>query len=188
MPATIRPRREEDMPALATVLVRVHAVDGYPVEGVTHPEEWLRHHRELASWTAEVDEAPVGQVMLTAASAEDDAARVWQEHTGGDVAQLAIPARLFVDPDHRGAGIGRDLMAAALDEARSLGRAVAFDVMKKDRAAISLYERMGADRLRSIEHQLGVGRVEPAAVYALTTPGDVPAKLRGEGMRRPEAS
>lgn len=38
MPLTIRPRREEDLPDLAAVLVRVHALDRYPVEGMADSE------------------------------------------------------------------------------------------------------------------------------------------------------
>lgn len=37
--------------------------------------------------------------------------------------------------------------------------------MEKDRAAIRLYERMGAVRLAAIAHNHSNGRIEPAAVY-----------------------
>jgi hypothetical protein len=57
----IRPRRDNDLPALADALVHVHTVDGYPVEGVTDPSAWLHHPHELQSWTAEVAGHPVGQ-------------------------------------------------------------------------------------------------------------------------------
>jgi hypothetical protein len=99
MTVTIRPRREEDIPALAAVLVRVHELDGYPVEGVADPEGWLRHNGELQSWTAVEGGTLVGQITLARANSGDDAARIWQEQTGGDIDHLAIPARLFVDPD-----------------------------------------------------------------------------------------
>lgn len=161
----IRHRRDDDLPVLAAVLVRVHAVDGYPVEGVAEPGAWLRHPHELRSWTAELAGSPVGQITLTAATADDDAAQLWHEKTGGDIACLAIPARLFVDPDHRSAGAGRLLMEAAVDHALAHGRSIAFDVMEKDRAAILLYERLGAKRIGSITHHHSDGPREPAAVY-----------------------
>lgn len=163
----IRRRQDEDLPALAEVLVRVHALDGYPVEGVADPEGWLRHPRELQSWTAESDGTPVGQVTLTRASAEDDAARVWLDQGGASVDDLVIPVRLFVDPDHRGSGAGARLMRAAAQYAAAAGCSVAFDVMEKDVAAVRLYERMGAVRLDSIDHHHSNGSVEPAAVYAV---------------------
>lgn len=169
MPATVRERRDRDLPALARVLVRVHDVDGYPVEGVADPTAWLRSPVELRSWTALVDGAPVGQITLNAATEQDDAARVWTEHTGGNSADLAIPARLFVDPDHRRSGIARRLMTTALEHATSLNRFVAFDVMDKDTAAIELYERLGATRIASVVHDHSDGQAEPAAVYVWPT-------------------
>jgi GNAT superfamily N-acetyltransferase len=169
MTVTIRPRREGDLSDLAAVLVRVHALDGYPVEGVADPEGWLRHPNELQSWTAVRDDTPIGQVTLARGEPNDDAASAWHEHTGGDVDRLAIPARLFVDPDHRGSGAGRLLMEAALDFARALGFAVALDVMLKDRAAIKLYERLGAKRISDVTHQYGDGLTEVGAVYVVPT-------------------
>lgn len=168
MTATIRPRREEDIPALAAVLVRVHELDGYPVEGVADPEGWLRHDHELQSWTAVEDGEPIGQITLTHATPEEDAAQAWHKHTGGNVDRLAIPARLFVAPDHRGSGAGRLLMEAAVGFAHARGLVVAFDVMLKDRAAIRLYERLGAVRIANLTHQYGNGLTEPAAVYEVT--------------------
>lgn len=167
MSLTIRPRREEDLPEPAAALVRVHALDGYPVEGVADPEAWLRHPNELQSWTAAEDDQPIGQITLTRAVPEDDAARAWREHTGGDINHLAIPVRLFVDPDHRESGAGRQLMETAVDYARTSELAIAFDVMLKDRATIRLYERLGARHVASLTHQYGNGLTEPAAVYVM---------------------
>lgn len=173
MTVTTRPRREEDIPALAAVLVRVHNLDGYPVEGVADPEAWLRHDHELQSWTAVEDGQPVGQITLTRAEPDDDAARVWHEHTGGNINSLSIPVRLFVDPNHRGSGAGRRLMEAAVEFSRARGLAVAFDVMLKDRAAIRLYERLGARRAADIVHNYGDGLTEPAAIYVVPSQGEV---------------
>jgi GNAT superfamily N-acetyltransferase len=169
MTLTIRTRRDEDLPNLAAVLVRVHAKDGYPVEGVADPEGWLRHPNELENWTAVEDDQPIGQITLTRAVPEDDAARAWQEHTGVDIDRLAIPVRLFVHPDHRGTGAGRLLMEAALEFARTRGLAIAFDVMLKDRAAIRLYERLGAQHIADLTHHFGDGLTEPAAVYVVSS-------------------
>lgn len=166
---TIRQRRDADLPALAAALIRVHAVDGYPVEGVADPEAWLRPPHELMSWTAEEAGTPIGQITLTRATADDDVAQVWHELTGGDIARLAIFARLFVDPDHRTSGIGQRLITAAVGHAHALGLSVAFDVMEKDQAAIRLYERMGARRLGAITHRHSDGLSEPAAVYVAAT-------------------
>lgn len=164
--ATVRPRADVDLPALAAALVRVHAVDGYPVEGVADPEAWLKHPHELGSWTAELDGQPIGQVTLTTATPGDDAAQLWTQQTSGSADDLAIVVRLFVDPGHRGVGAARLLMIAALNHARSLGRTVVLDVMAKDQAAIRLYERLGGQRLGEITHHHSGDQAEPAIAYA----------------------
>lgn len=167
MAVTIRPRREEDIPALVAILVRVHELDGYPVEGVAEPEAWLRHRHELQSWSAIEDSKPIGHITLTSATSDDDAARLWHEQTGGCMERLAIPARLFVDPDHRGTGAGRLLMEAAVAFAQVRSLAIAFDVMLKDHSAIRLYERLGAHRIAHLTHHYSGGLAEPAAVYTM---------------------
>ncbi|WP_419705174.1 GNAT family N-acetyltransferase [Promicromonospora sp. NFX87] len=167
MTLTIRSRREEDLPSLASTLVSVHAVDGYPVEGVADPKAWLRHPREIQSWTAAQDGEPIGQVTLARAQPEDDAAVAWHEYTGGDVDRLAVLARLFVAPGHRGSSAGRLLMETARDFARSRRLAVALDVMLKDRGAIRLYERLGAERISDIDHRYGDGLTEAGVVYVI---------------------
>lgn len=164
-PVTVRTRKPGDISPLREVLVRVHAKDGYPVEGVANPEEWIHPPNEIRGWTAELDGQPVGHISLTTASKHDDAAMVWQRATSGQINNLAIPVRLFVDPPHRGLGAGNQLMAAAYEHARTLGKAVAFDVMLKDRDAIRLYEALGCKLIGQITHQHSDGLQEPAAVF-----------------------
>lgn len=163
--AVIRPREAADIGPLGQVLVRVHASDGYPVEGVSNPEAWLTPATEIASWTAEYEGKPIGQISLAQATTDDDAAQVWADATGGDIPDLTIPVRLFVDPNHRMLGVGRDLMLTAGAYALQHGRPVAFDVMIKDARAIKLYESLGCKRLGTIEHRHSDGMTEPAAVY-----------------------
>lgn len=63
---------------------------------------------------------------------------VW---TGSDDAWLED---LYVEPDRRGAGIGRELMAVSLERARERGCArVQLDVNERNEAALSLYRDLG---------------------------------------------
>lgn len=163
----VRRRRGSDLAALADVLVRVHARDGYPVEGVDDPESWIAPPAELAAWTAVYGAEAIGHVALADARDTDDAAVLWQRTTGGEVGQLAILARLFVDPDHRNVGAGYLLMGAARRFADEHHLAIAFDVMLKDRDAIRLYEKLGYQRLGAIVHEHSGGKAEEAAVYYL---------------------
>lgn len=167
MTVEIRPRATSDLPALAAVLVRVHNKDGYPVEGVADPLAWLTPHRLLAAWTALADGRPIGQATLKRAHMQDDAAQVWQRHTGQELEQLAIPARLFIDPDHRNNRAGLALMSEIQNFASDQQLALAFDVMLKDRAAIRLYEASGCQRIGTITHHHSGDQTEPAAVFAL---------------------
>ena len=172
MTVVIRPRRPDDLRALADVLVRVHAVDGYPVEGVEHPRAWLTPPRQLAAWTALLSDTPIGHIALVKANRDDDAAAMWLRYApGSELDNVAIPVRLFVDPEHRGLGAGKQLMAAVLEYAHAHALVLVFDVMLKDRAAIDLYETLGCHRLGTLDHRHSDGLVEPAAVYLAPSAG-----------------
>jgi len=67
-------------------------------------------------------------------------------HTWGGVAEIA---QLWVDPAHRGQGLGVALLDAALGEARTRGCGQVF-VMSYDFQAPALYERRGFERLIEI--------------------------------------
>lgn len=170
MTVEVRVRKDEDLESLGAILVRVYAADGYPVEGVKDPTAWLRPSRELNSWTATIDNKPIGQVTAMSASPEDDAAVMWQKRVTSDLSGLIILARLFVDPGYRKVGAGKFLIAAALRFANSRDCSIAFDVMEKDHAAIRLYESLGAQKLGSVTHVYGDGHAEPAIAYAYRGP------------------
>ena len=120
MTAVIRPRRSDDLDALADVLVRVHALDGYPVEGVEHPRAWLTPARQLAAWTALVTNTPVGHIALVKANRDDAAAAMWlRSEAAGELESVAIPVRLFVDPAYRGLGAAKQLMATVSEYAHA---------------------------------------------------------------------
>lgn len=171
----VRARKTDDLRALADALRRVHALDGYPVEGVADPEVWMTPHGELASWTAEINGHPIGHICLVRATSADDAAQVWADATGGNVQDLAIPVRLFIDPNHRSQGAAYSLMVIAAAHAAQNGMHIAFDVMLKDVQAIRLYERLGCQRLGAVTHHHSSGLAEPAAVYSAPAAGSIRA-------------
>ena len=147
MDVVIRAREAGDLPQLAEVLALCARTRRLSGRRRANPTAWLTPPRELAAWTALYDGQPIGHISLTQASETDDAARLWQSATGGDLAQLAVPVRLFVDPPHRQRGAGTLLMQAAQKYATTRNLAIAFDVMLKDKDAIRLYEAAGCVRL-----------------------------------------
>lgn len=158
-----QPRHE---PELAAVLRRVYEADGYPVEGIAEPIAWLHTPQQLRSWTALVAGKPVGHVTLFKASSEDDAATLWLEQERGDIEDLALVGRLFVDPSARRLGLATKLMKTAIQYAHTRGLAVAFDVVEKDTAAMSLYEGMGCEQIGTVTHRYS-GDTIAARVYVV---------------------
>ena len=161
----IRPRTADDLPALADLLVRVHELDGYPVEGVADPIAWLKSDNELAALTAEKDGQVVGHVMLSYPSLGDAAAEEWARREDEPMDSIAVLGRLFISPDARGDRLGARLTDAATEIARKLGRRAVLDVMTKDKAAIRTYEKLGWERIAEIEHTFGDGQSVPAYAY-----------------------
>lgn len=164
----IRERTDEDLDELGTILTRVHAEDGYPVEGVASPRAWLTDPGFLRSWVAERDGALLGQVSL-AAPEEAETIALWRERTERDIDEVAVLARLFVSPEARGLGTGEALTRAVMEHAREHDTALVLDVMAKDRAAIRLYERLGWERLGDIVHAFDGYPGAPAHCYAWTS-------------------
>jgi ribosomal protein S18 acetylase RimI-like enzyme len=164
---TIRTRQDHDLAELGELLREVHALDGYPVEGVDNPRAWLTLPRNLGIWVAELDGQVVGHVALTHPQEDDQAVRLWRElNTAAEPDSLAVLGRLFVSPTARGRHLGRRLTETATHHARALGRQVVLDVMVKDQAAIRTYRALGWQFLGDIQHEHGGGKVETAQAYA----------------------
>ena len=162
----IRPRTAEDLPRLGELLVRVHELDGYPVEGVADPIAWLKSDNELAALTAEKDGQVVGHVMLSSPGETDTSAAEWSRREGQPIETIAVLGRLFLAPEARGEALGARLTTSATEIARELGRRAVLDVMAKDKAAIRTYEKLGWRRIAEVEHTFGDGQTTPAYAYA----------------------
>lgn len=161
----IRPRTADDLSGLGELLVRVHELDGYPVEGVADPQAWLKSDHELAALVAEKDGQVVGHVMLSYPAEGDAAADEYARRENEATDSIAVLGRLFISPDARGEALGARLTDSATEIARKLGRRAVLDVMAKDKAAIRTYEKLGWERIAEIEHTFGDGRSTPAYAY-----------------------
>lgn len=160
----IRPFQETDLPGAAAALIEVHATDGYPVEGVARPEEWLRSDDMLASWVADTGRRIVGHVAVMRPRGEG-AVSLWTEQSGDDGHRLGVLARLFVVKDARKRALGERLVRAAMEYGLSHDRRLVLDVMVKDTAAIHLYERLGWIKTGRTTHHYGDGQHIEAMCY-----------------------
>ncbi|MEE2042598.1 GNAT family N-acetyltransferase [Nocardiopsis tropica] len=161
---TVRVREEADLGASARALVKVHAVDGYPVEGVDDPRAWLTPPGLLRAWVAELDREVVGHVGVGRADGGDAVLR-GAEALGGSGERIAVLARLFVLPEARRRAVGERLTVAATEFARASGLRLVLDVMAKDRAAIRLYERLGWECTGQVRHAVEGAEAVPAYCY-----------------------
>jgi GNAT superfamily N-acetyltransferase len=145
----IRPRRPDDLPLLAQVLLAQQPLTRYPFRNpLPIPvERFLHAHDARAAWTAEIAGRPVGHVCRVgpphgypeAAAMNHACAR---DH-GCAVDDLGWVATLFVDPTARGLGVGRALLRAAVAGIREAGLRPCLEVLPVHAAALAMYESSG---------------------------------------------
>lgn len=160
----IRPFENADLADTASALIQVHTTDGYPVEGVDHPEAWLRSADVIAAWVGELDGSIVGHVAIMRPH-EEDAASLWMQQSGDGADQVGVLARLFVIKEARKHAVGERLMQAAMSYGSEHGLRLVLDVMTKDAAAIRLYERLGWREIGRAPHHYGNGQSIDAVLY-----------------------
>lgn len=152
----IRPRRDEDVPALVGALDAVCTVDRYPPHVPGDLEALIATPYELSAFVAEMDGRPVGHVALHPYTARAVMAAA-SEATATPVASLAAVARLFVDLGARGAGVGSRLLETVTVEATRLGRTPILDVWSELDAAIAMYESAGWRRIGQVSFEFKSG-------------------------------
>ncbi|MFI9722147.1 GNAT family N-acetyltransferase [Streptomyces sp. NPDC052396] len=149
----VRVRTDDDVPECVRVLAEVHRGDGYPVNWPDRPEEWLAPPAALGAWVAGLDGRLVGHISLSRGGDGDLAPGLWCARNGMERERTAVVSRLFVAPRARGYGIGALLMAQAVREAGLRGLHPVLDVVASDTAAAALYERLGWERLATVEQR-----------------------------------
>ncbi|TGB09661.1 GNAT family N-acetyltransferase [Streptomyces palmae] len=149
------------------VLAAVQRRDGYPVNWPERPGEWLSGASSLGAWVAELEGRLVGHVGLSRGGEGDLAPGLWSGRNGVRPDATAVLSRLFVDPGARGRGIGALLIGRAVEEARSRGLHPVLDVVASDTAATALYERLGWERLATVEQRWSPRQTVAIHCYAL---------------------
>jgi len=170
----VRPRRADDLPALADVLAAQQPHTGYPQRWpLPWPvESFLARAGELGAWVAELEGRLVGHVSATEVGDGVEVAG-WAAGAGRPAPELAAVSVLFVDHTLAGRGVGSALLRTAVEHIRSLRRTPVLDVVQETTAAVRLYERRGWKT---------VGEARPAwlpddlrPVLLMVLPDDAPA-------------
>lgn len=156
----LRSKTADDEAACVALMRQTHERDGYPRYWPSRPERFVSPRQETRAWVAEVDGAVVGHVALHEA-ADHPTMPAAQRATGLSADRFAVVARLMVSPTAQGRGVGRRLLAAAVDGARQQGRRLVLDVVQESAAAIAMYESAGWIRLEPLTLDLNTSASEP---------------------------
>ena len=149
---TIRPRREADLPELGRLLLEQQPVSGYPHHTplTITGEDFVRRPGQHAAWVAEEDGRLLGHVAISvpadpATLPEGDAGlvRAWMDAHGRPHERLGEVVLLFVSLAAAGTGVGRRLLATAVDAMDEGGLAPCLDVHAHGESALRLYRRSG---------------------------------------------
>ncbi|KAI0420694.1 acyl-CoA N-acyltransferase [Xylaria grammica] len=133
--ASIRARKDDDLPACVEILKAVYRSSGYPVGGVDHALDELR---------------------------TDDQAWVAEDDAGAVVGHVAMN-RAREDYANRGAATG--LVRAVEAEARGQGRRLLILALVKDQDAIRLYRRLGWEYYGTVAFCWGEGNEMDAECF-----------------------
>lgn len=137
MTVTVRPRRPDDVPVVAQMILRQQSVTRYPVrDPLPFPmEQFVVRRGELAAWVAELsppshDEEPVvvGHVSVLDLT-DDPRGPEWVALTGSPVEELAEVSVLVVALDHGRRGVAGGLMDACETHLRAIGRTPVLEVL-----------------------------------------------------------
>ena len=170
MSCTIRRFRPDDRDAVAAF------AKSLPEHDLLFLGRDLTHPRVIEAWLQAIADGWIesllaldadGKVVATAALVRDPLG--WSAHVG--------EVRLLVGPDRRGAGLGRDLLAAIFTVAQTHGLAKLTARMTSDQGdAIALFESLGfraeallKDQVRGRDgrpHDLAILSLDPARAAA----------------------
>lgn len=169
----VRARTDADLDVLVRIVAAVQEHDGYPGRHLCDLRGFLVSDDALGALVAHREGRIVGHVAFHEQSLPV-VMRTAGEALGRADHELAVVARLIVDPAERRCGAGRALLDAAATAARHLGRHPILDVVTGYDAANALYRSCGWLNLGEVEMVFRDGTVLRSYVYA-APPQGIPA-------------
>lgn len=166
----VREREPRDLDALEVIAAEVQANDGYPGKRPRDLRSFLVADDALGAWIAELDGQVVGHVALHASSLPVVMDRARQALGASADDELAVVARLIVDPRKRRIGAGRALLEYAVGAAQHRRRHAILDVVTRYEAAIALYESAGWMNAGEVEMRFADDTILQSYVYVAPTP------------------
>ena len=150
-PASIRPARAQDVPAITAIYNHaiLNSTATFDIEARTEADrlEWLeaRDEREPV-YVAEIDGQVVGWAALSR----------WSDRRAYDV---SVEGGLYIHPDFQGRGLGRQLNAVITERARELGyHTLIARIAGGGEASIHMCETLGylyVGRMREVGRKFG---------------------------------
>lgn len=172
-PPIIRERTSSDLPACASVLARVYAKSGYPVQGVEDAIPFLTGPSTLKAWVSTVSPSPsevIGHVAMSSPDLSDPAVKLWYKQHGQNDEPIAVLERLFVDPAAQGRGVAAALIRAVVEEGRERGWRLVLFALVKDAGAMRLYEMLGWEVFGRDTYHFGEGKQENMEAVCYVSP------------------
>lgn len=149
MTHVVRPRLEDDLPALAEALIEQQPLTRYPVRNpLPIPvSDFLHFGDAVDAWTATVEGTPVGHIATTMGhtgrNGDGELDRACAAAHGCDIEDLVWISAFFVGSAARRTGLGRTLLRTAVDSIRESGGHPCLEVVPAFPAAMKLYESTG---------------------------------------------
>jgi len=147
-------RKPDDVSSCVELMRNTHLASGYPVHWPAEPDEFLVSSKELGAWIAlDADGQTIGHVAVHDAEG-DPAFGPVRAAASATAKEFVVIARLIVEPDRQGEGIGAALLGVASDYSKRTGRHPILDVVTSSTAAIAFYEAREWQRVGSVEIEL----------------------------------
>lgn len=165
----IRPRTDDDLPALEQILEDSQPHTGYPS---TWPltrmtsRQFIAREGEVGAWVAVDEGRVVGHAAVTHPDPTDELTVHWVADTGRPTDELGLIGAVFIDHRLIGRGLGGALLDHCVAWVRARGWTPILDVLDEQATAKAIYQRRGW-RSIAVTHPAWAPRNTPVTLMVL---------------------